>query len=177
LIGAGQGNRDGLSAYSVFNRGFQKLLGSVNEQELVMQHLGGGAALMGGGGAGMGHPVEHDEDIRDAPQPPPRQRRRPQPQAPPPAAAENGDIDNPQQPRPPPARRTGKKARRRDLEQRREMQRQRQAAADMGFQAEGAAVGQNNQEAMALQHLLQEQINAMEAVAADNDEPNDEARE
>mmetsp|Transcript_26775 Transcript_26775/g.56062 ORF Transcript_26775/g.56062 Transcript_26775/m.56062 type:complete len:114 (-) Transcript_26775:894-1235(-) len=70
-----------------------------------------------------------------------------------------------------------KKARRRDLEQRREMQRQRQAAADMGFQAEGAAVGQNNQEAMALQHLLQEQINAMEAVAADNDEPEDEARE
>ena len=35
-------NSDGLSAYSVFNRGFQRLLGTVDAEDLVAQQMGGG---------------------------------------------------------------------------------------------------------------------------------------
>ena len=66
------------------------------------------------------------------------------------------DNDNPQQQQPNNnnnnnrARRSGKKARRRDLEQRRELRRQREAALAMGFDG--------NDEAQAMEHLLQQQM-------------------
>jgi Uncharacterized conserved domain (SAYSvFN) len=47
-IGLGDGgdgtHRTGPSAYSVFNRGFERLLGSIDSEALLAQHLGGGAA-------------------------------------------------------------------------------------------------------------------------------------
>mmetsp|Transcript_30473 Transcript_30473/g.71919 ORF Transcript_30473/g.71919 Transcript_30473/m.71919 type:complete len:210 (-) Transcript_30473:337-966(-) len=39
-------NRVGLSAYSVFNRGFEQLMGSVDADSLLAQHLGGGMMMM-----------------------------------------------------------------------------------------------------------------------------------
>jgi Uncharacterized conserved domain (SAYSvFN) len=47
-------NDDGISAYSVFNRGFQRLLGSVDADQLLAQHVGGGMG-MGMGGFMMGN--------------------------------------------------------------------------------------------------------------------------
>mmetsp|Transcript_15664 Transcript_15664/g.31648 ORF Transcript_15664/g.31648 Transcript_15664/m.31648 type:complete len:188 (-) Transcript_15664:112-675(-) len=45
-IGLGdEGNADGLSAYSVFNRGYQRLLGSVDVEALVQQYAGGAMAV------------------------------------------------------------------------------------------------------------------------------------
>ena len=38
-------NRGGLSAYSVFNKGFEQLLGSVDADSLLAQHVGGGMMM------------------------------------------------------------------------------------------------------------------------------------
>ena len=50
-LGDDHDNPDRISAYSVFNRGFQRLLGSVDAEDLVNQHVGGGM-MMGVGGGG-----------------------------------------------------------------------------------------------------------------------------
>ena len=174
---------DGLSAYSVFNRGFEKLLGSIDADALLAQHVGGG-------GMGMVLPRMHGNDDDDvAPRnnnnhhhhhpDGPQERRRRQLQA---AAAaphhQNNDnenaneLDNEQQQQQDTtnrARRSGKKARSRGnvrVEQRREMQRQRDAAIAMGF-------GGNEQEDMvAMQRLIEDQVAVGAADAADleNDE-------
>lgn len=154
-----EGNADGISAYAVFNRGFRRLLGTVEADDLVAQHMGGG---------GMRMPLqqqEEDNNILQAPLPP--RRRAAAAEAPPnpddaPGAAEDNDDENENnnndnqnnvnddnQPR---RRLPGKKASRRNLEQRRELQRQREAARAMGFDDE------NEQgEALALQRLLDQE--------------------
>jgi len=155
-------NNGGVSAYSVFNRGFQRLMGSVDVENLVAQHVGGALAVQA-----IGAQQQH--------QPPPRQgqnraQRRAQDRAVAEAAAnENveweqhdgeregeiderrnveGGADRGQ------VRRSNKKNRkRRNLEQRREMQRQRQAAAAMGFGGNGEM-----NEAVAMNRLLDDQV-------------------
>jgi uncharacterized membrane protein YccC len=163
-IGLGD-NRDqgGLSAYSVFNRGFQRLLGEVDADALLQQHVGGGMAMAAAGIGVMPPPLVHDEEG------PPPARNHPRARRAAAAAAiqqhndnddpnnnnadeENNDDGNNQ---PGQSRKSGKKARRRNLEERRELQRQRQAAIDMGFE------GGDHAEAMAMQRLLEEQFEAV----------------
>ena len=73
-------NKDGenrLSAYSVFNRGFQRMLGSVDADSLLAQHVGGGFMMGGvGGGPGMGFAVNNDDANRNDHQAGRRGRRR-----------------------------------------------------------------------------------------------------
>lgn len=117
-------NRDGLSAYSIFNRGFEKLLGAVDEEALLAQHVGGG--LGGGAGIRAGDGNDDHDNVRIRP----RERRRMNAAE----VEEDGDNQNNNDGNNV-ARKTGKKARRRNLEQRREIQRQREAAAELGDQA------------------------------------------
>ena len=129
------------SAYAVFNKGFQKLLGSVDADALLQQHVGGGMMaggmmmMMGGGvGAGREHHHEHHprgHHPRDA------------------AAAVNDDEEQDDDEALLRRRRPRKKQgnRERNL-QRRELQRQRQAAAEHGFG------GHNDEQAMV--HLVED---------------------
>lgn len=170
-VGLGDDDVDGYSAYSVFNRGFQRLLGSIDENDLVMQHVGGAAAFLGPGPR-LG---QDNNDVLD-----PRVMHRNN------AHRGRRDVNNPEQrpndvndnqgQPPPPPRRTGKKARRRNLDQRREMRRQREAATAMGFRGDHEAAGLENQEAMAMQQLLEEQIAIADqaaVVAGDDDDVDD----
>jgi hypothetical protein len=147
-------NPDGLSAYSVFNRGFERIMGSVDAEALLQQHVGGGfVGAMGGMGGGM----PEQEDHR------------------PPAAAvahprglqavledegdwnsddDNQDDDNDGQGNNRGvARKSGKKARRRNLEQRQELRRQRDAARALGLHGDGDPDDQ-----VAMQRLIEQQI-------------------
>eukprot|EP00540_Astrosyne_radiata_P011723 CAMPEP_0116854026 /NCGR_PEP_ID=MMETSP0418-20121206/18326_1 /TAXON_ID=1158023 /ORGANISM="Astrosyne radiata, Strain 13vi08-1A" /LENGTH=210 /DNA_ID=CAMNT_0004486667 /DNA_START=81 /DNA_END=713 /DNA_ORIENTATION=+ len=130
-IGLGDDNDyGGLSAYSVFNRGFEQILGSVDADALLEQHVGGGGMM---GFMGNGNHRGEDNHHHVA--------RRP--------AANNHNDDDGEQDnnnRQNQSRKSGKKSRRRNLEQRREIQRQRQAAMAAGFGAIGAGVDANNQE-------------------------------
>ncbi|CAJ1950492.1 unnamed protein product [Cylindrotheca closterium] len=157
-------NREGLSAYSVFNRGFERLLGSVDAEALLAQHvgMGPGAALPVG--------------VADDNAPPPMARRRQQHRAAAPRIEpqrnnnnnnnnNNDDDDNGEQddqadaqPRNNQARRSGKKARRRNLEQRRDRQRQREAAMALGMQG-----AETEQEMVEIQRLIENQIAAEQA--------------
>jgi hypothetical protein len=154
-VGLGDNSdRDGLSAYAVFNRGFERLLGEVDAEALMAQHLGGG---LGGGVAGMGGLPPRDDDERDRGV---ARRRRPNraiqndngndgnnnDNA---AANDNNNNNNR-------ARKSGKKARRRDLEQRREIQNQREAATALGMQMGNEAM----EEQVAMQRLIEEQLAA-----------------
>jgi Uncharacterized conserved domain (SAYSvFN) len=159
---------DGISAYSVFNRGFQRLLGSVDADQLLAQHVGGGMMGMGGfmgnngGGGGGDGMVMGLQEPNNAPR---RRRVINVPDAdvdevdPPRAPADGGDEDendendeNENRGGANRARPSGKKARRRNLDQRLELRRQRDAAAAMGFGGAG------NNEVEAMQRLLDDQI-------------------
>mmetsp|Transcript_7024 Transcript_7024/g.9918 ORF Transcript_7024/g.9918 Transcript_7024/m.9918 type:complete len:294 (+) Transcript_7024:220-1101(+) len=174
-LGDGSTNGDGVSAYSVFNRGFQRILGSIDVEALVAQHVGGvmGAGVAGVGG-GMNNDIDQDhDDDRHRRRGGGRRHRAQEAAAGGVARAPDNDAENDD----PPdnnnnnnnnnnngrARKSGKKARRRNLEQRRELQQQRQAAMAMGFGGDGG--GQD--EAMAMQRLLEEQIAANEARGED----------
>lgn len=111
-------NRNGTSAYSVFNSGYQQLLGSIDADNLVNQYAGGGLAaapLVNRHEPQRLPPVNDDDnlvieeeyDMNDAELQP-----------------HNGTT----------SRKSGKKARRRNIEQRREMQRQRQMAREFGIE-------------------------------------------
>jgi len=133
-----QNNNDGTSAYSVFNRGFQRLLGSVDVESLVAQHVGGGGMLAFQAQqqqqqqqqqqmvqerhnrqnqnreqmravAAVHENDEEGEEVNEGPPPPLQQQRRNE------------------------SRKSGKKARRRNLEERRDRQRQRERARELGF--------------------------------------------
>lgn len=161
-IGLGdEDNRDGLSAYSVFNRGFQQLLGSVDADSLVQQYAGGAMAMQV---QGMG--VDRNEDggdhavaanVRQA------EGRVAAPDNDDEDVANNeepGTQDNANR-----TRRSNKKARnkrRRTLDVRREMERQRQAAAAMGFQ-EGTEM-----DAVAMNQLIEDQIVEEEDIAMED---------
>jgi hypothetical protein len=138
-----------LSAYHVFNRGMERMMGSLDAEELLAQHVGGGGAgLFMGMAAGGDRRHENDDDDFRA--------RQPQVQAPAPRrqaqAANNGEEGAVAERGKNPARRSRKKAR---GEQRREIQRQREAAAELGMdEFEGDPV--------AMQQLIEQQILAQQ---------------
>lgn len=154
-------NSEGISAYSVFNRGFQRLLGSVDVEALVAQHVGGGLAMQG---------LAMQEENRGANN---QQRNRGMP-----AVAQGGGdavdmagggdadiVDGQQQQQQQGvnrARRSRKKTRRRNLETRQEIQRQREAAAAMGFADDGGEA-----EIAAMNRLIEDQA------AVDNEPMNE----
>eukprot|EP00980_Cylindrotheca_fusiformis_P020036 scaffold7131_cov136-Cylindrotheca_fusiformis.AAC.1 len=150
-------NDDRLSAYSVFNRGFERLMGTVDADALVAQHVGlGQAAALNPGGAMHGL-----EPAGEAPRPQQPVRRRNNNRRI--EEEENNDLqDDTNNAEPPPrnnnnnnsrARKSGKKARRRNLEQRREIRQQREAAMAMGAQG-----GETEEEVMAMQRLIEQQL-------------------
>ena len=164
-------NDDGISAYSVFNRGFQRLLGSVDADQLLAQHVGGGMG-MGMGGFMMGNNGNGGGDgmvmgLQELPNVPRGRRRRANNNAvaeeadPPRAGAGDNDGDDEDQENDEnvenyggnQARPSEKKARRRNLDQRLELRRQREAAAAMGF-----GVGNAAAEVEAMQRLLDDQV-------------------
>ena len=127
-----------VSAYSVFNRGFQSILGSLDADQLVAQHVGGGVAaaaavnamdVRGGDdefGGGNDRQRERQQVQGQAQALQEQQQQQQQQQA------ENNQNRNNK------SRKSGKKARRkRNLEQRqaqrRDIELQREAAAAMGF--------------------------------------------
>ena len=57
-FGLSDEKQEGLSAYSIFNRGFEKLMGSVDADSLLAQHVGGG--LGGGGMMNRNDPPDND---------------------------------------------------------------------------------------------------------------------
>ncbi len=133
-------NRGGLSAYAVFNRGFEQLLGSVDADSLLAQHVGGGF----GGGMMMNMNQQHNDDPdrhanRANADPPNRRGNDIQENHRDVANEDEGNGDNEQQNDEPDdnnnnrARKSGKKARRRNLDQRRDLRRQREAAMQMGL--------------------------------------------
>jgi len=135
---------EGLSAYSVFNRGFDQLLGSVDAESLLAQHVGMGPGAV--------LPVGVEEAPRAR-----RQDRAPAPRA---QAPDNNNDDNndtndgaDEPPRNNRARKSGKKARRRNLEQRRDRQRQLEAAMALGMQG-----NETEQEMIEMQRMIENQI-------------------
>jgi len=146
-IGLGDtATRDGLSAYSVFNRGFERILGTVDAEALVQQHVGGAMGMAGaiGNAPGEVEPVPREPVAR-------RQQQYDDDDG------GDDDIDNENDGSETrgTSRKSGKKARRRNLEQKRELQRQREAAIAMGFTG-----NEGQEEMMAMQRLLEEQIAA-----------------
>lgn len=135
------GNEKRLSAYSVFNRGFERLLGSVDAESLLAQHVGMGPGAV--------LPVVPQQQQQQQEVPPPVARENPQPNAP----NQEQEPPNNNQQRNNRARKSGKKARRRNIEQRREVQRQRDAAMALGIQG-----NETQEEMMAIQRLIEEQI-------------------
>ena len=166
-VGLGERADGELSAYSVFNRGFQRLMGSVDVEALVNQHVGGGMMMGGGmpepmgdgppeenrgaGRRGNNHQQHNNARLNDN-----NVARRE-------GANDEGeqsddddddnniDRNNGQQRQQ--ARRSGKKARRRNQEERQDQRRQREVARAMGLDGTGG-----QEEAMAMQRLIEEQI-------------------
>jgi hypothetical protein len=153
-VGLGDNENDGLSAYSAFNRGFQQIMGSVDAEALLQQHVGGGMVMpMNDFGRENGREV--------APPPPARHERRQQQQEQPPGDESDSEDDyddndeddaQAQAPAQPRGRTTGKQARRRNLELRREMKRQSEAAQAMGFG------GQQQEDVVAMNRLVEDQV-------------------
>jgi len=109
-IGLGDTRRNtGMSAYSVFNRGFRNLLGSIDAEALVDQYVGGGVAP-----AALPRHERQEQQFDAEGEENEDERRR-----------DDGGGGR--------SRKSGKKARRKNLEKRREMQRQRRAAREMGL--------------------------------------------
>jgi len=150
-VGLGDKNENGeISAYSVFNRGFQQMLGSVDVENLVAQHVGGALAVQGL--EAQRQQEDGDEVIQL------RQNGQVVNAGVDDAVARNRHENQEQrqqqrQQRENVPRRSGKKARRRNLELKREMQRQRQAAAAMGFAGNG-----EEEEIAAMNQLIEDQI-------------------
>lgn len=120
-------NRNGTStsAYSVFNRGFQQLLGNIDADAFVNQYVGGGlaaAAAANGNGGAQEQQQNHDHGMDDMNNEDD-------------VIVENDNGVQQQQNNGTSSRKSGKKARRRNIEQRREMQRQRQMAREYGHMA------------------------------------------
>lgn len=138
-IGLSDNGSDGLSAYSVFNMGFQKLLGSVDADALLQQHVGGAAGMMGFAG-GMpprderrefdNNRHQHDDNADDAREDFGNANANPRNEQ----QLVGAGNDIPQR-----ARRSGKKARRdaNAIAQRRDQRAQREAAAALGFGGNG----------------------------------------
>jgi len=167
-------NRSGLSAYSVFNRGFEQLMGSVDADSLLAQHVGGGMMMNMNMNMNMNHRGADERD-RERDQVQPRrpgheERVRRQPAANEAEAIANNELDNNNNNEDNDndddnnnnnnnnnrARKSGKKSRRRDLDQRRDLRRQREAALRIGL--DGAGDGPDD--AVAMQRIIENQIAA-----------------
>lgn len=145
-IGLGDtATRDGLSAYSVFNRGFERILGTVDAEALVQQHVGGAMGMAGAIG-------NAPREVEPLPREPVARRQQQDDDD---GGEDDIDNENDGSETRGTSRKSGKKARRRNLEQKRELQRQREAAIAMGFTGNGG-----QEEMMAMQRLLEEQIAA-----------------
>lgn len=159
-VGLGD-NADGeLSAYSVFNRGFQQLLGSINVEDLVNQHVGGGMMMVAAGRLPPAAEAPNDNHRRHPRNGPinnihPRDPRNhfPDQGEGDDYDAQEDELDNEQQQQQQHHRRAGKKSRRRNLEERQEQRRQREIVRAMGLDGTGG-----DQEMMAMQRLIEEQI-------------------
>ena len=176
-----QQQQNRISAYSVFNRGFQRLLGSVDADALLAQHVGGGIGLggvaagnfmMGGdgdGGGDGGMRIQHNVDDVDRQR---AHRRRGGGGGGNDAAVVNGvdddeddndDNDNNNNNGAGTtdgrggARKSGKKARRRNLDQRRQNRQQREAAVALGVHLDDATTPE---QMMEIQRLIEAQIAA-----------------
>lgn len=150
--GANHENGERMSAYSVFNRGFRNIMGGVDANALVNQHVGGGFFANNlddnAGRDQNGDDGRNRQRLRLQQQLGQRQRQ-------PPDLQDQGANPQDQQP-PNRARMSNKKNRRkRNIEQRREMQRQRDAAAAMGF------VGADDDNGHINLNLLQQDREAM----------------
>jgi hypothetical protein len=147
-------SEDGLSAYSVFNRGFQNIMGGVDVDNLVAQHAGGGVMgmMMPGQQEGRG---DDRQDLRQ------QAVNEPNVEEVDFAAEENDNGNDGPLPNGNRSRKSGKKARRdnKKKELRKEMQRQREAAAAMGF-------GTERGDGFAMNRLIEEQ-----ALLVNNDGP------
>ena len=150
-------NPNRLSAYSVFNRGFQRIMGSVDVDSLLAQHVGGGMMIgaLGRDDVGNGEPLPAAAGVVRRPRPDPREDYDYD-------ADENGqnDIDNfniNNNNNRGGSRKSGKKARRRNLEQRRDAQRQREAAVALGVEVDDVA---GTEEMIEIQRLIEAQIAA-----------------
>ena len=162
-----------VSAYSVFNRGFQNILGSLDADNLVAQHVGGGGGVAGlaaghrirdleddndefggggGGNAGAGRRrMQQHRNQNRAEQNQPNQNEQNQNQHQQPQQENNNNNQNR-------SRKSGKKARRkRNIEEKRERRRevelQREAAAALGF---GGQEGVDD--IVAMNRLIEEQV-------------------
>lgn len=120
--------REGLSAYAAFNRGFERLMGDIDAEQLLAQHVAGGGFMMM-----MRNDRANNDNHRNEDQEP-RRLRAAVAERPPPAEVPQNVEDAAEEPENA-VRRRGKKGRkqRRTVEQRRELQQQRQAAREMGF--------------------------------------------
>jgi hypothetical protein len=148
-VGLGD-TKDGntLSAYSVFNRGFQNIMGSVNAEDLLAQHVGGGLAA----GVAM-----NNNNVDGIEGPNRNERRRQVRQEPQQQQEEEEQRDQAQEQQPGGrARRSKKKQRnKRDVQQRRDLQEQRRVAAAMGF---GDHEMNQDQDNMAMNRLVEDQV-------------------
>jgi hypothetical protein len=167
----GEGDDNYVSAYSVFNRGFQSILGSIDAENLVNQHVGGGmaGAFVAAGGIGRDDHDNHnrnDEMVNDD-----------HDQAHAQAHANNGQQNNndqhaqqqqQQNQNRNTSRKSGKKSRRKrnieqKREQRRQMELQREAAAAMGFGGGNGIRGEEGpDDIMAMNRLIEEQAELAE---------------
>lgn len=177
---SGNGNEGRLSAYSVFNRGFQNIMGGVDADALINQHVGGGFVVNNNrddlNNADDDDDDDHDQDrgnrARRQQQAAHRQRQVQQRQRQ--QQEQQDDNDGNQTNR---ARKSNKKSRRkRNIELRREMQQQRDAALAMGFTGGddvGAAgnghvnLNLQQQDRIAMNRLVEQQI--QEPPQEDND--------
>ena len=145
-------NKGELSAYSVFNRGFEQLMGSVDADALLAQHVGGGFMM------NMNqHNDAPDRHRNRENAEPPNLLRHDNDDNQPVVANDNEDnvrqndneLNNNNR-----ARKSGKKARRRNLDQRRDLRRQREAAIQMDLdEVRGGIDG-----AVDVQRVIEEQI-------------------
>ena len=175
---SGNGNEGRLSAYSVFNRGFQNIMGGVDADALINQHVGGGFVVNNNRDDlnNADDDDDHDQDrgnrARRQQQAAHRQRQVQQRQRQ--QQEQQDDNDGNQTNR---ARKSNKKSRRkRNIELRREMQQQRDAALAMGFTGGddvGAAgnghvnLNLQQQDRIAMNRLVEQQI--QEPPQEDND--------
>jgi len=151
-----------ISAYSVFNRGFRSILGGVDANVLLNQHVGGGFLAGDDVPRDVNDALAADDvivdDVRHRPRPIVRQQQQPQQLQPQPQP--DGNIEK--------SRKSNKKNRRKkNIELRREMQRQREAAMAMGFVVGGVRGGggdggedewQNHRDQMAMNRLVEDEI-------------------
>lgn len=130
-IGLDDNDNDGekMSAYNVFNRGFRNMLGSIDTDSLLSQHLSGGLGRMLTGNVRL-----NEEEVSQ---------------------------DDNRQPNTNASRKSGKKARRKNLKIKREMQWKRWPAKVFGYvNNEGGSMANEDevQKMVEEQRMIEEQI-------------------